>query len=137
MRRITSEVLCYRWPGVSRSTVWRHYLRWRAEQGLPMRCDNHLCQFHAMDLVWNGKPFKPVLDHENGNSDDNRTKNLRLLCPNCESQLATRGGGNRGRVERATGGFALVSRSGARHYVMPVEPATFTVAGQALRLGKT
>lgn len=38
---------------------------------------------------WNGKKLTMVLDHINGVSDDNRLDNLRLLCPNCNSQQPT------------------------------------------------
>lgn len=41
-----------------------------------------------------------TLDHISGNREDNRTKKLRLLCPNCASQLETHGGGNIGRIRR-------------------------------------
>jgi hypothetical protein len=57
-----------------------------------------MCAFHVRPLEWNGKPLRPILDHVNGNPRDNRPDNLRLLCPNCDSQLSTRGGKNRGRV---------------------------------------
>jgi hypothetical protein len=38
---------------------------------------------------WNGKKLVLVLDHINGNSADHRLENLRLLCPNCNSQTPT------------------------------------------------
>ena len=42
---------------------------------------------------------------------------LRYLCPNCDSQLLTRGGANIGRVLQATDtGFILMSREGTRSY---------------------
>lgn len=39
--------------------------------------------------VWNDKPLVMVLDHINGISNDNKLVNLRLLCPNCNSQMPT------------------------------------------------
>jgi len=38
---------------------------------------------------WNLKPLTLVLDHINGINNDDRTENLRLLCPNCNSQTST------------------------------------------------
>lgn len=37
-----------------------------------------------------------VIDHINGDATDNRRENLRLLCPNCDSQLPTFKSRNRG-----------------------------------------
>jgi hypothetical protein len=88
MRYSQHEVLRYCMGGKSRGTVRRYYLRWRQEQEppLPERCDNQQCLFHTNPLVWNGKPLQLILDHINGNADDNNPNNLRLLCPNCDSQ---------------------------------------------------
>jgi hypothetical protein len=36
-----------------------------------------------------GKPLSLQLDHIDGNSDNNKPLNLRLLCPNCHSQTET------------------------------------------------
>lgn len=38
---------------------------------------------------WNGKKLVMVLDHIDGTHNDNRFENLRLLCPNCNSQAPT------------------------------------------------
>jgi len=45
---------------------------------------------------WRGKPVSLILDHINGNSNDNRINNLRLICGNCDMQLATYKGRNHG-----------------------------------------
>jgi len=90
-----------------------------------VRCDNPECFFHTNPLIWNGTPFKPILDHKDGNNTDNRSEMLRLLCPNCDSQLETRGGANKGRIEKAEGGFANVSRDGKRAYVLPAETGIY------------
>jgi hypothetical protein len=129
------DVLCYRKVGAGKSTVRRHYAKWREAQGIPVRCDNAECTFFSRPLTWNGKPLKPILDHANGNNTDNRPTNLRLLCPNCDSQLeVTRGGANRGRIEKSDGGFAIKSKLGKRDYIMPVEPGHFNLSGQRVSL---
>lgn len=45
--------------------------------------------------VWRGRPLVLRLDHISGNRRDNRLVNLRLLCPNCDSQSETFTGRNR------------------------------------------
>ena len=39
--------------------------------------------------TWRGKPVPLVMDHEDGNPDNNELKNLRLVCCNCDAQLPT------------------------------------------------
>jgi hypothetical protein len=41
---------------------------------------------------WRGKSLTIQLEHINGNSIDNRLKNLTMLCPNCHSQTSTYAG---------------------------------------------
>ena len=43
---------------------------------------------------WQGEPISLQLDHINGDHDDNRLENLRILCPNCHSQTNTYSGKN-------------------------------------------
>lgn len=74
------------------------YFAYRKDQNLPIRCDNTNCTFHTNPLVWCGQPIPLIVDHKSGNSRDNRPENLRLLCPNCDSQQPTRGGKNRNKV---------------------------------------
>lgn len=39
--------------------------------------------------LWKGVPLVMRIDHINGINNDHRIENLRLVCPNCDSQLPT------------------------------------------------
>jgi hypothetical protein len=112
-------VLCYSEAQRGRSVVRRYYAAWRTERGLPDRCDNPNCVFSQRPLVWNGKTLPLILDHKSGNRKDNTPDNLRYLCPNCESQQTTRGGANKGRLEKeSTDGYTMRNRDGTREHMI-------------------
>lgn len=47
------------------------------------------CAICNQDGEWEGKSLTMVLDHINGVNNDHRLENLRMLCPNCNSQQTT------------------------------------------------
>lgn len=55
------------------------------------------CQVCGLANHWNGQPIVLRLDHVNGIRSDYRIENLRLVCPNCDSQLPTFAGRNKKR----------------------------------------
>lgn len=55
------------------------------------------CAICAGGAEWNGLELRFVLDHIDGDSENNRRENLRLICPNCDSQLPTFKARNRGK----------------------------------------
>ena len=54
------------------------------------------CAICGGSTTWHGQHLVLVLDHIDGNPDNNRRENLRLICPNCDSQLPTYKSRNRG-----------------------------------------
>ncbi len=54
------------------------------------------CEICNLESEWNGKPIVLILDHIDGNSENNFISNQRLVCPNCDSQLPTFKGRNMG-----------------------------------------
>lgn len=55
------------------------------------------CSICNMENLWNGNNLIFVLDHIDGNSQNNWRSNLRCICPNCDSQLDTYKGKNAGK----------------------------------------
>lgn len=55
----------------------------------------HKCQICGVEK-WMGKPVPLVLDHIDGNSDNHKLDNCRLVCRNCDGLLSTFAGRNKG-----------------------------------------
>lgn len=60
-----------------------------------LRYNDNKCQICSYDK-WNNKPIPLTVDHIDGNSENNIRSNLRLICNNCDAQLLTYKGKNRG-----------------------------------------
>lgn len=82
---------------VESSTYSRASLKQRLISGGLL--DKH-CSECKLGTTWNGKALVLVLDHINGIRNDCRIDNLRLLCPNCNSQTPTFSGRNSKRKRR-------------------------------------
>ena len=61
-----------------------------------LKQQDNLCDICGINDVWNGKPIVSILDHIDGDSNNNVRNNVRMICPNCSAQLPTNGGGNKG-----------------------------------------
>ena len=85
-----------RWLSTCESTYVgarkEHYIRQHLMEEQRSCCDVCGCSD-----VWLGAPLTFVLDHLDGDSTNNRRENLRLVCPNCDSQLPTFKSRNRGK----------------------------------------
>jgi hypothetical protein len=54
------------------------------------------CSICLQEPMHNGKLLTMILDHIDGNATNNNPSNLRLVCPNCDSQLPTFKSRNKG-----------------------------------------
>ncbi len=68
-----------------------HYVRRH-----PLEQQGGVCAVCGEPSEWHGAPLTLVLDHVDGDADNNCRANLRLVCPNCDSQLPTFKARNRG-----------------------------------------
>lgn len=62
-------------------------------------------------IKWRKQPILLIMDHKDGNSDNNHLDNLRLVCSNCDAQLPTyksknKGSGRHYRRERCKAGLS-------------------------------
>lgn len=79
---------------VKNSTYPRHSLKERIKR---KELIEYRCSVCGIDAMWNNKPMPLILDHINGVNNDNRLKNLRFVCSNCDTQLETYKSKNRKR----------------------------------------
>jgi 5-methylcytosine-specific restriction endonuclease McrA len=63
---------------------------------LLIKTKGNQCAVCSLPGIWHGKPITMIVDHEDGNASNNLPSNLRLLCPNCNSQTPTFCGRNKG-----------------------------------------
>ncbi len=54
-----------------------------------MKEQNNVCAICGCKPEHNGKPLVFILDHIDGDASNNKRENLRMICPNCDSQLDT------------------------------------------------
>jgi 5-methylcytosine-specific restriction endonuclease McrA len=92
---------------LQRRTLVAHWLA--TGEGAPQARDDHYIRAHVLaeqqgrclicgaSAEWNGLPLAFVMDHVDGDSTNNRRENLRLVCPNCDSQLPTFKSRNKGK----------------------------------------
>lgn len=67
-----------------------------------IRRNGNNCMLCGMDADnWHGKSLTLIVDHINGHANDNSLDNLRVICPNCDSQTDTYKGANRGNSTRS------------------------------------
>lgn len=104
-RKVYCSLDCQKmWERSERTTRWLE-----TGEGVPGTTPNHYirlyifqqqggkCSVCGMLSEWNGAELRFVLDHIDGDSSNNKRDNLRLVCPNCDSQLPTFKSKNRGR----------------------------------------
>jgi len=54
-----------------------------------LKKQNCKCAICGMENKWQDKKLVFILDHIDGHANNNNIDNLRLVCPNCDSQLET------------------------------------------------
>jgi hypothetical protein len=84
--------------GKNGNTLKSHYIR-----DYLLKEQNNCCAICKCSNIWNNKVLNFILDHIDGDCNHNSRENLRLICPNCDSQTDTYKGKNLGKGRRSKG----------------------------------
>ena len=85
-RKFPKEAIALEKVMIENSTYSRGHLKNRLlKEGIL----KNICYECGQEEIWQGKKLVMVLDHINGIRNDHREENLRMLCPNCNSQQET------------------------------------------------
>lgn len=82
---------------VEKSSYSRTSLKKRLLDGNILK---NMCSICGIGQMWNNQVLNLQLDHINGVFNDNRLDNLRILCPNCHSQLPTTSGKHKRQINK-------------------------------------
>jgi hypothetical protein len=93
---------------VENSSYGRGHLKKRL---IKLKILKNECSVCGRPPEWEGRDLILILDHVNGVNNDHRRENLRLVCPNCNSQLAISGGGNRKKKYHCSVCGTLISKT--------------------------
>lgn len=73
----------------------------RAIRDYLMMDQGGVCAICGLPPTWNGATLVFVLDHIDGDGSNHVRANVRMICPNCDSQLPTFKARNRGNGRHA------------------------------------
>lgn len=85
----------YKIDKVNKKIESGEYVYSRTIRSYLLRTRSNKCQI-CHNETWMDKPIPVIMDHIDGNSDNNSLDNLRLVCPNCDAQLPTYKSKNKG-----------------------------------------
>lgn len=115
--------------GLERTTL--NVERWLSGGPKPARLKNFLleeqkysCLMCGQTTEWNGRSLSLQFDHIDGNRQNNRRDNLRLLCPNCHSQTETYAWKNAMRKNKNWSSWSQrIGRVSSKHEIAGLNPA--------------